>query len=366
MIVSIIVFLLVLSVLVLAHEFGHFIVAKRAGIWVEEFGLGLPPRIYGAKIGETIYSINALPFGGFVRLHGEEGETKEEPGRAFINKDKKTRAAVTVAGVVMNFLLGILAFSIVYSFLGLPRTTTNVKIVDIDESSPAKTAGLAVGDVVRGVDGNKVESVKGFIGAVEEKKGKRITLMVERGNEEVKISVTPRENPPEGEGPLGVAVSDTEIYYPPLWQRPFVGAYEGVNEALFWSKAVIQGLVKMVGDLVGGRVPAEVTGPVGIYAVTTEATKQGGILGLINILGVLSINLGLINILPFPALDGGRLLFIGIERLVGKRVLPKLEATIHLAGMVILLLLIAAITIHDIRSIIAAGSITGFLNNVVK
>src|SRR4030067_3332150 len=122
MLISIITFLLVLSILVLVHEFGHFIMARRAGVWVEEFGFGLPPRVFGKKIGETIYSINLLPFGGFVRLHGENSEDEvKEPKRAFINQDKKTRSKIILAGVFMNFVLALLCFSLTYSLTGIPR-----------------------------------------------------------------------------------------------------------------------------------------------------------------------------------------------------------------------------------------------------
>ncbi len=366
MIVSILIFLVVLSILVLVHELGHFIVAKKAGVWVEEFGFGLPPRVWGKKIGETLYSINALPFGGFVKLHGEEDEGVDKPNLAFLSKDKKTRTAIVISGVLMNFLLGVIAFSVVYSFLGIPKTTGKVKIVDITSDSPAKAAGLVVGDVVKSVDGVNLSSVSQFVKLVEEKKGKRINLEVARDGSLVKVNIVPRTNPPEGEGPLGVAISDVEIYYPPVWQRPFYGAVNGVKEALFWGKTVVDGFVKVIGDLIGRRVPEGVAGPVGIFAVTTEATKEGGILGLINIIGILSINLGIINIVPFPALDGGRLLFIGIEAVLGRRVVPKVETFVHTIGMIILLLLLLAITAHDIQSIIAAGGLTGFINSVLK
>ncbi|HET7099130.1 MAG TPA: M50 family metallopeptidase [Patescibacteria group bacterium] len=363
---SILVFFLVLSILVIVHEFGHFIMAKRAGVWVEEFGFGLPPRIWGKKVGETLFSINALPFGGFVKLHGEqdeEGATNLK--RAFVNKNKRTRISVIVAGVVMNFLLAIVAFAIVYSFSGVPRDTHKLKIIDVSAGSPAQVAGLVVGDIVSKVGKDNVDSVETFIGKVNDQKGKNVSFEIVRNGNTLKLQMKPRENPPAGEGALGVTITTTEIYYAPIWQRPFYGIYYGFKEALFWGQTILGGLWTLVTGLFKGQVPQGVSGPVGIFAVTTVAARSG-ILTLVNFVGILSVNLAILNILPFPALDGGRLLFIGIETLLGRKVLPKAEAITHSIGMAILLLLLVAITFHDITQLISAGSIANFLNSMSK
>ena len=359
---SILIFLLVLSILVVVHELGHFLVAKKNGIWVEEFGFGLPPRVFGKKIGETLYSVNLLPFGGFVKLHGELNDNDVvDKSRAFINKSKKVKTAVIIAGVIMNFLLGIVAFAIVYSFSGIPRETGEVKILEISTNSPAQDARLLVGDVSKKVDKEEVKSVSEFVSKVENKKGKKVILELQ----DRKVTITPRSNPPEGEGPLGVTISSSEIYFPPVWQRPFYGIYYGFKEAVFWGKNVVLGFGNIFKDLFQGRAPKDISGPVGVFAVTSE-TAKAGILPLINLLGIISINLAILNILPFPALDGGRLLFIFIERIVGRKVIPKVETIIHSIGMIILLALILAITIHDIQGLISAGSISAFLNNMIK
>lgn len=365
MLISIFVFLIVLSILVLVHELGHFIAARRAGIWVEEFGFGLPPRVIGKRIGETLYSLNLLPFGGFVKLYGEEEDRKDYPERAFINRDKKTRAAVIVSGVFMNFLLGIFAFSSVYFFSGIPKETPDVKIVDIAAGSPAQTSGLVIGDIVRKVDAQEISKVDDFVKLVEEKKGRAIVLLVSRAGETLKVTTTPRENPPSGEGPLGVTITTTEIYFPPLPQRPFVSLYYGVKDAFFWAKTIVVGLAKTISGLFIGQIPKDLAGPVGIFAVTSRAA-QIGILAVVNFLGIISINLAILNIIPFPALDGGRLLFVGIEAFFGKKVVPKVEAAVHTVGMIILLTLLLAITLHDIRRLISAGGISGFINSVLK
>lgn len=359
---SILIFIVVLSILVLVHEFGHYWVAKRSGIWVEEFGIGLPPRIFGKKIGDTIYSINALPFGGFVRLHGEmseEGLTKKD--KAFLTKPLKVKTAVIVAGVVMNFLLAIVAFSIVYSFTGIPKDIKEIKILDIATNSPAQTAKILVGDVIKKVDGEVVTTVPQFIEKIESKKGKKVVLELQ----DRKVTVTPRVEPPLNEGPLGVSITNIEYFYPPVWQRPFYGIYYGTQEAFFWGKNVVMGFYNIFSDLFKGQTPKDVSGPVGVFAVTTEVAKTG-ILALINLVGIISVNLAILNIIPFPALDGGRLLFIIIEAMFGKKVAPKLEATIHGIGMAILLLAVLAITIKDIRGLISAGSISVFLENMIK
>lgn len=362
MIVSILIFVVVLSILVLVHEFGHFIMARRAGVMVEEFGFGLPPRLIGKKIGETIYSINALPFGGFVRLHGEmDEEGVTDKNRAFLYRSKKVRTSVIIAGVIMNFLLGIVAFGIVYSFSGIPRDTHQIKIVDLSQDSPAVAAGLVVGDIVQKADGKSFTGVNDFISYVDSKKGQNVVIQTENK----KVTVVPRANPPQGEGPLGVVITTTEIYYPPVVLRPFYGIYYGFKEAIFWGQTIVVGLWTIIAGLFRGQAPQGVAGPVGIFAVTTEAARSG-ILTLINFVGILSVNLAILNIIPFPALDGGRLLFIGIEGIIGKKVVPKVEAAINTAGMIILLLLLLAITIGDIRRLIIAGSINGFLNSFGK
>lgn len=365
---SIFVFFLVLSILVIVHEFGHYFVAKKNGIWVEEFGFGLPPRVFGKKIGDTIYSINVLPFGGFVRLHGEmtdDGVTK--PKQAFLGKSLWVKTAVITAGVIMNFLLAIVAFGIVYSFTGIPKETNEVKVLEITTNSPAQLAQILVGDIIKKVDGQEVKSVSAFVSKVEEKKGKKVKLEIVSSNDAPSrtVTITPRVTPPAGEGPLGVSITSTETYYAPVWQRPFLGAYYGTKEALFWGKTVVGGFVNIFTELFQGRSPKDVSGPVGVFAVTTEVAKTG-ILPLINLLGIISVNLAVLNIMPFPALDGGRLLFIIIEAVLGKKVAPKIESVIHSVGMVILLLLILAITIKDIRGLISAGSISGFLDGMIK
>lgn len=370
MLSSILIFALVLSVLILVHELGHFFAAKKAGLWVEEFGFGIPPRIFGKKIGETLYSVNFLPFGGFVKIHGQnEGEDIKKPNRAFYKKGKLTRSIIITAGILMNFLLGIVCFAFVYTFSGIPREIEEVRIVGIDAESPAQKTGLMSGDVVRQIAGKEVYSTGDFISEIEKFKGEVLFLTIERevDGQIVKkdFEIIPRDEYPEGQGPLGVVVTQSEIYFPPVWQRPFLGAYYGVKEAIFWGRMIIVGIFGMIVQLFSGTIPKDVAGPVGIFAITSEAAKIGT-LSLVNFVGILSVNLAILNLLPFPALDGGILLFIIFEAIFGKKILPKAEAIIHNVGMIVLILLLLLITFYDVRRFVIAGSIQNFLETFVK
>lgn len=373
MLLTIVISLITLSVLILTHELGHFLVAKRAGIKVEEFGLGYPPRMVGKKIGGTVYSLNWIPFGGFVRLYGEELEEaiREKSKGAFWMKSKKARAAVIVAGVFANFLLAIFVFSIVYSVSGIPTPTDKVKVVGIVPNSPAGEIGLKEGDIVLTVDDQSIRDLKQFTQLIEEKKGKEMRIIVERkeanpclekvlGGEggfscqdnNLIFLITPRESPPQGEGPLGVVVSNFEIKKYAFWQMPFRGAVEGLKEAFGWTTLIVSSLGKMVADLVTrGVVPREIAGPVGIFQIT-GTVAQSGILSILQFTGILSINLMIINILPFPALDGGKLVFIGYELITRRRPRPSFERWVNAAGMVFLLALLSLVTINDIVRIV--------------
>lgn len=351
---DILIFLLVLSILVFVHELGHFLAARRAGIRVDEFGFGFPPRVWGKKVNETIYSINLFPIGGFVRLHGEDDEVKDERDRAFFFKNKLTRTSVIVAGVLMNVLLAVLAFSVISWVVGVPRETGQVKIIGIAKDSPAQKAGLQEEDVVLSVDGQALSQTKSFIEYVNTKKGEEIILSVRRQENEFAISLVPRTDPPQGEGALGVAVSSAELVHPPLWQRPFVSLWTGSTEAVFWVRTTVGAVAQMVSQLVQGKAPEGIAGPIGIFQITSHAARAG-ILSLISFVGILSINLAILNILPIPALDGGRLLFVIVEAIFGRRVLPTFERYAHTVGMIILLILILLVTMQDITRLLNGG-----------
>ncbi len=369
MFLSILTFIIFLSILVLVHELGHYVAARRAGIWVEEFGFGIPPRIFGIKRGETIYSLNLFPFGGFVRLHGEDdtGDIKK-PQRAFVTKSWGTRMLVVYAGVFMNIVLGIVAFSIVYTVSGVPKVTETgeVRVVGVAEGSPAQDYGIAAGDVVREVGGKAVATSGELTSEVDRYRGQEVILSIVRGGEVLNIPVVPRENPPKSEGSLGlvIASSTVESYFPPLWQRPFYGIWYGLKETFFWGSVIVLGLIQTIGGLLTGEIPKDLVGPTGLYAVTTEVAKRG-LVAVTNWIGIISVNLAILNILPFPALDGGRGAFLILEKLFGKKVKPKVEGFIHTFGLLILVGAIIAVTYREV-SIISKLGLSGYIDFITQ
>lgn len=371
--IQLIVFFVILSVLVLVHEFGHFISARIFGIRVEEFGFGLPPR--ARKLFEkwgTVFTLNWLPIGGFVKLYGEEYSQGDEvvAGEAgrFYDKPARIRAVVFVAGVIMNFLLGILLFATVYSFVGIPEKTERVRVEEVVADSPADKAGFKVGDVVREIDIPDVDptslKLRGATKVVIKETDKMVKLVGEQAGKELAVAVvakdgtekvlkvTPRKDPPAGQGALGVVLSNVELTKYPWWQMPFRGAVVGLSEAIAWGKDIASGLGQMAYGLVTGKgVPKDLSGPVGIYQVSGQVIKQG-FLATLQFMGVLSINLAVLNILPLPALDGGHVLFLGVEKIIGRKRKNKIEGYVNTAGMIFLLSAMALITIRDVGRLI--------------
>lgn len=370
MLLTIIVFLIVLSLLIFVHELGHFLVARRAGIGVEEFGFGLPPRILGIKRGETIYSLNWLPIGGFVRLAGEDEEphfAKASRGkeRQFWAKSKKARAAVIFAGVLMNFFLAVGVFGVIYTKMGIPTKTDQVKIVGVAPSSPAAQVGVKPDDMVVSVGGEKITDTKTFMEITQKLAGQEMRLEITRRSENLVFVLVPRAAPPAGEGPLGVAISQIEIKFYPAWQMPARGAVEGLKEAFAWTGLIVGSLGLMIWQLLtAGAVPKDVAGPVGIFQITGHVA-QSGTFAVLQFLGILSVNLAVINILPIPALDGGRLLFILIEAVTGRRVKAGIERWTHQIGMIILLFLILLITYNDILRILTTTDFGSRLRQIL-
>ncbi len=353
---QIVVFLLILSLLVLIHEFGHYVVAKFFGMRVDEFGIGLPPRAKGLFIKwGTLFSLNWIPLGGFVKLYGEDPDDSVQANspEAFFNKPIWQRAFVLLAGVFMNFLLGVVAFGIIYTYLGIPTKTDKVFIAEIASGSPAEVAGLKPKEEIKQITVGKENisfvGVEGFIKQLEPNKGKEVVLKVinEKG-EERGVKVTPRLNPPAGQGALGVALSNIEMKMYPIWERPFRGMVVGLGEAWAWGKEIASGLGTFVWGIVTGKgLPKDISGPVGIYKVSKQAYSAGWV-AVVQFMAILSINLGVLNVMPFPALDGGRLFFLLVEMVIGKKLKNSFEGYVHTAGMVLLLALMAVVTVRDI------------------
>jgi regulator of sigma E protease len=366
---SIIVFILILSVLVLLHELGHFIAAKRSGIGVEEFGFGLPPRLWGKKIGETIYSINWLPFGGFVRLVGED-PTDEKKGQknSFYVKSLGQRTKVVVAGVVANFILAIAIFYVVLFALGFKvsfpllfehkfrfvEETRQVLISDITPGSPADSAGMKVWDSIIAVGGEKIFSIAQLQGVIRSSEDKSLNVVLEDSinNKTRIVQATPVYSDQLNAPALGVELGELIVlnYQTPV--QKILGGFIHSYNTIDYS---IDGFGQLVGFAVRERniepVSEGVSGPIGIAAITSQAVALGPI-SVLQLVGLLSLNLAIINILPIPALDGGRFLFIIIETITRRRVNPTIEKWTHSIGFAFLLALIVLITYNDILKLL--------------
>jgi regulator of sigma E protease len=355
---DVIIFFVSLSILVIIHEFGHFFAAKKVGIKVEEFGLGIPPRAIGKKIGETLWSLNWLPIGGFVRMYGEDpnvagAAAKKMGDRAFINKKPWQKFIVVIGGVVMNLLLAVLIFSVVYKITGVPMDTGRVEIIGVAPKSPAEAAGLKEGYVVMKVGQVAVFKSSELIAEVAKYKGLVVDLYIEKPitGEKETVKATVRSNPPAGEGALGIAVSNTKTEQIAWWQI-YKGVGAGFEEAYHWAGVILSGLKQMVVDVMAGKKPTDVAGPIGMYQATSSIRQNQGMLALLHFFGIISVNLAVMNILPFPALDGGRMVFVIWEWVTGRRPDPIWEGRLHQAGMFILLALIAVVAVGDVLRIL--------------
>lgn len=345
--------LLVLSLLIFVHEFGHFIVAKRAGVRVDEFGFGypMPDGRFTLKLfeqGGTVYTVNPIPFGGFVRM----GEDDLRVTDGIANQSKRVRLAVFSAGSAMNFLLAVVVFALAFMF-GWPQALEfeNVMISSVARGSPAETAGLQVGDIVLRADGLGIEAPEDLAEYSQGRGGKKVRLMVRRGRELLEIYVTPREVWPGKEGPMGIVIQATVSKiaiktYPP-GQALLLGLRETLNTValiFYVPVALMQGLLST--DM------ARPVGLVGIAQMAGDAAQEvvdtGWWFPILYLTAMISAALTVTNLLPLPALDGGRIVFVLIEAIRGKRVAPEKEGAIHLVGIVMLLVLMLLITYQDI------------------
>ncbi len=354
--ITTLIFIAVLGVLVLVHELGHFIMARRAGMKVEEFGFGFPPRMLGFKKGGTIYSINWIPFGGFVKILGEDGDSRENP-ESFGSKPISKRLGVVVAGVVMNLLFAVFLL-ILGNFFGLriglfdealvnAARDKKIQIVQVVPQSPAEKAGLKVLDEIVGfrVNGEVVkmttiEEVQAF---TKEHAGETVTMVVRDGTLFDK-QIQTRENPPPGEGSMGIAMALTGVISYPWYESIWRGAYD----TYILSANTVMGYGILFKTLFfQGKLIAEVSGPIGIAGITGQAARVG-FSYLMQFVAMISINLAILNIAPLPALDGGRAFFLLIEKVKGRPMNKKLETAINSIGFALLITLMVYVTIKDI------------------
>lgn len=338
-------FLILFSLLIFVHEGGHFILSKLFGVSVPEFGFGYPPRIWGKRLKGTLYSINLIPFGGFARIKGTEGEYSGiGDADSFAVQPMWRRVAITVGGVLGNFVLAWLLFSILF-IVGNPTAAGKVHVDEVAENSPVAVVGIAAGDYILSFEGEKVETSDELIALIAGNAGKLSVMEVERAGETRLAAAVPRADPPEGEGALGFTIS-TGILYEKMavWKAPFFALAETAKTAGLMVKFAAE----LIGDLLKGEA-VMVGGPVAILALTGTYVSYG-LRIFAQFAALLSINLVVVNLLPIPALDGGRLLFVAVEAIRGKKVSARTENFVNSLGFICLLILMVLISIHDVQT----------------
>lgn len=359
MIISIIIFICTLLALVLIHELGHFLMAKRFGIKVEEFGFGIPPRVWGKKIGETLYSINWLPLGGFVKLLGEDEVGKPRSKADFREKPVGQRIIVVVAGVTMNLILAWIIFYSVIFYQNFkiiyPTIDQGVYIGFLEKDFPAEQAGIKIGDKILKVDDKDVKKFEDARNFIKEKNGQAVSLTLSDidGNNVHKVTVTPKSTQKDG-FLIGVGFSPIGIkQYRTLPEKIF----SGITYSFDLTKLTFLGLGKTLHDLTVGNIKSvsqSVSGPVGLATVSNDILSNGkeALPFYFWFVGVISLTLSIFNVLPIPALDGGRLLFLLIEAVTRKKVKEDTEKLVHQIGFALLLSLALLVTYSDISKLI--------------
>ena len=342
---AILAFVIILGFLIFIHELGHMATAKMRGVKVLEFGLGFPPKIFAFHWGETEYSLNAIPLGGFCKMLGEDDPS--EP-RSLAGKGAATRILVLSAGSLMMFLFPVILFTIIYM---VPHDVVvggeGVQVVRVVVDSPAYAAGVKPGDEILSIDGEEVETFEELGELVSARRGSEIAMLVERDLKEIVLRMIPREDPPPGQGPLGVGLgwvhTITERRSYPPWEAVYLGARRCGDIAIMLKDGIAAAIA--------GEIPFTPVGIIGIGQATTEIARAG-ILHVLAWAAFLSINLGIVNLLPIPALDGGRIVFVLLEVLRrGKRISPRVESMAHQVGFALLIALILIISYHDILRI---------------
>jgi regulator of sigma E protease len=352
---TLVLFLITFTVIIAVHEFGHYLTARLLGMKVLEFAFGFPPRIAAIRHAGIDYSINAIPFGGFVRILGQDDFAihqagEGEPG-SFTSKPWWAQAIVLVAGVTMNMVLALAVLTVAF-MTGTTASTGDVRVMEVAADSPAQQAGIQVDDIVRRIDGREITRANDLVNYVRSQArlhpDQEVTLEIERGGRAIApIKATPRSEPPEGEGPLGIKLDEVQ-------GEVAVAVPEAFRQALSLSGQVIEQIALLPGQLLAPSAPGgapTVGGPIEIFRVTGQVA-QFGLPTFLKLVGVLSVNLAVLNIVPFPGLDGGRLFFVLLGGIFRRRLSPQVEAAVHAVGFLLLLLLLVVVSIADIRRVV--------------
>ncbi len=365
--VTVFLFFFILGSLVVLHELGHFVTARLAGVRVLEFGIGFPPR---AKVmrasGETLYTLNWLPIGGFVKLEGEDGDDTDDP-RSFVNAPLATRLVILVAGVAMNLVTSFLIFLLI-AWLAAP--VVGIRVPVVEPGSPAESAGLRAGDAIISVDGRRHDlftlGTANVLNDLRHRPGETVTLEVERadgGTEDLTVTLRTAEQmaDPDGAGPeepkgaLGIRVSDPDTGFPPHFpgaslQRDLPSAAGiAVEETLRWFGLILGGLGQLADNFVSDPTAAPpVQGPIGIATSIGQVFRDFGPVMTLYVAGILSANLALVNALPFPPLDGGRMLVMVLKRIFGTRISVQAERMTYFVGFAFLMAFLLWVTVFDV------------------
>lgn len=372
---GVIIFILILSFLVLIHELGHFIAARRAGVTVHEFGLGYPPKAVKLFTWQgTDFTLNYIPFGGFVRLAGEDLTPDEklkakksdtEPGQ-FFQASVFSKLMIILAGATVNLIFGILAFSIVFSSMGIPEPIETARIGLVAPESPAAAAGIPeqVEIIALVVDDQtyQITTTEQAVDTIAEHRGNTVQI-VTTGNCEgyacqesaqtFEVYLRTEAETPEGQGSLGIAFDPVAFVHYPWWQMPFKSSWYGMQQAVFLGQEILMALGRLGQDVSSGQVPEDLAGPVGIvHQASSAGILAQGWLMLLSFAGMLSVNLAIMNVLPIPPLDGGRAVLIVLEKIIAKKTVARIEYYLNYGGYLLLVSLIIFVTIQDVVRIV--------------
>ncbi len=351
-ILFIISFLFVFGLVVIIHELGHFLAAKKAGLDVEEFGFGYPPRIFGKKIGSTIYSINWIPFGGFVKILGEGGE-ESKSSKSLASQSSLTKVKVIGAGVFMNFILTIVILSGLYAFGFQPLipdmdkqlgVSNKVYLEEVSENTPAYKAGLLPKDQLLKINNDKIENLDDFSEKISKNLNQEVEIVAKRGSKELLFKLAPYQEQISGQDVIRIGVSITQIT---MADNIFMSFVAGFLETLRLGYLTIAGILTFFANIFTKlTIGQDAVGPVGLAVITNEI-RQLGFSYLMQFVAILSISLAIFNLLPIPALDGGHIFMLLLEKIKGGKISDKLKNKVTIIGFSFLIFLMLAITAQD-------------------